>query len=707
MNTRSIRMAIALCVLVAMMLATAATSQAATGTSTINYGPYTIPAGNGDPHGHHAGMGMIANQLTMNVQRPCSGAACTLTGMKATMVYADGTTANWNTETMLHHMVLLASGSGRTDLMCPAGFGGVSGSQFTERIFASGNERTPVDFTGSNLGVKLGSTDQLHLVADLMNIKTSPQTVYIQIEYKWATGADDTSRTGVRPVWLDVDGCGDSEFNAPFGLSDTSLDVTAPISGAMVGAAGHLHDHSLNLQVENLNRGGDLCVSKPGFGESPDFIDTSLPTGRKRISSMTPCYGSPLGAAAGWMTQGDTLRLHARYYAGPEHSHAVEGAMGIALAYVNPNVAPPSTSGLPTVSIASPTDNSTGTSNNVTASFTTSGATSVTCQINRAAAVPCTSPVSIAGLLGTANVADGAYTLQVTATNAAGKRSTTTSFAVDTKAPVIAMPEPTEGAVVTTADSEVHLLISDANVFTANCSLDGAPATDCTVSDGHGHIPLTGLADGSHTFTVSATDILGWSSTYARTFTVNTSPPADTQAPVVAISSPQSGSTIGTSSTTVNFTATDNVAVTGTTCQLDGGAVSACASGQAYSGLANGTHTIAVSAVDAAGNSANASTTFTVNVVPPDTTAPIVTITSPTSGQSISSSSVSVVFSATDNVGVTGRTCQLSGPTTSAQSACTSPKTYSGLKRGTYTVTVRATDAAGNVGVATRSFRRR
>ena len=248
---------------------------------------------------------------------------------------------------------------------------------------------------------------------------------------------------------------------------------------------------------------------------------------------MTPCYGSPLGSAAGWMTQGDTLRLHARYYAGPEHSHAVEGAMGIALAYVNPTQTPPSTSGLPAVSITSPADNSTGTGNSVTAAFTASGATGVTCQINRSAPVPCTSPVDIAGLLGTATVADGAYTLQVAATNAAGKRSKTVSFAVDTKAPVISIPDPAEGAVVASADSELHLMISDANVFSANCSLDGAPSTDCTVADGHGHVPLTGLADGTHTFTVSATDNLGWSSTYVRTFTVDTSPPADTQAPVV------------------------------------------------------------------------------------------------------------------------------------------------------------------------------
>ncbi|MBI5310472.1 MAG: hypothetical protein HZB14_05535 [Actinobacteria bacterium] len=610
MKTRFKRVAAAVLFAACALLAVAGTAAAATGTTTINYGPYTIPAGNGDPHGHD-GMGMIENQLTMNVQRPCSGSACTVTGMKANLVYSGGATANWNTEVMLHHMVLLASGTGHTDSMCPAGFGGVSGSQFTERIFASGNERTPVDFTGSNYGVKLGASDQLHLVVDLMNIKTTTQTVYVQVEYKWATGSDNTARTGVRPVWMDVDGCGDSQYNAPFGLSDQTYDATAPVTGALVGAAGHLHDHSLNLQVENVNRGGDLCVSLPGFGESAGFIDTSLPTGRKRISSMSACAGSP----AGWMTQGDTLRMHARYYAGPEHSHAVEGAMGIMLGYVDTTRTPPSTGSLPSVSIASPADDSTGTANAVDVAFSTTGATSVTCKVNRLAAVPCTSPVSVASLLGTATVADGAYTVQVAASNAAGTRSRTVSFAVDTAAPAISIPDPAEGQVLTSSSTSLHLLIADANVFTANCSLDGAPATDCTVTDGHGHIPLSGLATGTHTFTVNATDSLGHSSSLVRT--------------------------------------------------------------------------------------------FSVSAPPTDTTAPVVTITSPAAGASFSSSSVTVRFTATDNVGVTGTTCQLAGPVSSAEAPCTSPKSYTGLARGSYTVTVRARDAAGNVGLATRSFRRR
>lgn len=605
MTTRVLRTSVALCVTLAAMLAAVASAHAATGTTTITYGPYNIPAGNGDPHSHD-GAGMIANQLSLNVARPFSGQAGTITGMKANLVYANGSNANYHTNVMLHHMVLLASGSGHVDATCPAGFAGVPGSQYTERIFAAGNERTPVDFSGTNYGVKLGSSDQLHLVADLMNFATSPQTVYITIEYKWATGADGTARKGVKPVWLDVDGCGDSEYSAPFGLSDQTYDWSSPVTGALIGAAGHLHDHSLNLQVQNVSRGGDLCVSLSGFGETAEYVDT---TGRKRISSMTSCYGSPPGSAAGWVSQGDTLRMHSRYYAGPEHAHATEGAMGIMLAYFDTTLTPPSTSGLPSVSISSPADNNVSTNNNPNLAFTTSGATSVTCKVNRAAPVACSSPVSVASLLGTPTVADGAYTIQVAASNATGARSTSVSFAVDTKAPVITIEAPAEGQVLTAPDVALVAHISDANPYTSLCSIDGGLASDCAPMHGHVERTYSGLTEGAHYITISAVDALGQSSTAVRNFTIDL-PNQDTVAPVVTITSPTQNQTIRTSSVTVRFTATDNVGVVGTTCRLDSGPEVACTSPFTFTNVSRGTHTITVRATDAAGNVGVATRTF-------------------------------------------------------------------------------------------------
>lgn len=681
MTTRSTRLLLLIGAFCVLMLAVAATSHAALGTTTINYGPYTIPAGSGDPHGHHEDMGMITNQLSLNVQRPCSGSACTITGMKANLVYADGTTVNWNTEAMLHHMVLMASGSGRQDAMCPSGYGGVSGSGALERIFAAGNERTPIDFTGAAYGEKLAAADQLHLVVDLMNIKTSAQTVYVQLEYKYATGTDHTARKDVRPVWLDVDGCGDSEFNAPFGLSDQTLTVSSPVTGALIGAAGHQHDHSANMQVENVNRNTDLCVSLPGFGETAGYIDTS---GRKRISSMSTCLGSPAGTAAGFLTAGDLLRLHARYYAGPEHSHATEGAMGIVLGYVDTTVTPPSAAAAPAVSISSPADNSEGTSQSVSVAFaTTNSPTSVTCKLDRGTPAACVSPVAYTALT------EGAHTVQVAATNASGTRSKTVTFSIDKTAPVITIAEPTEGQVLTASATTVHLMISDAHPYTATCSLDGSPSTVCTPVDGHGHIELSGLANGSHTYSVTATDSMGFSSSALRNFSVNA---ASVPAPTVNISSPADNAYVNVTSASVAFTTTNSPA--SVTCKLDAGAPAACASPVAYSGLAQGVHTVIVTATNSGGSASDA-VTFRV-----DSIAPTVTITSPTSGQRVRSRTVSIVFSVSD-ASPTTTTCRLNS---GATSACTSPKTYTGLANGSYTVTIVATDAAGNVRTATRSF---
>ena len=53
------------------------------------------------------------------------------------------------------------------------------------------------------------------------------------------------------------------------------------------------------------------------------------------------------------------------------------------------------------------------------------------------------------------------------------------------------------------------------------CSLDGAAATPCSSP----YVPPTALADGSHTFTVTATDVTGRSGTATATFKVDTKAP--------------------------------------------------------------------------------------------------------------------------------------------------------------------------------------
>ena len=111
-------------------------------------------------------------------------------------------------------------------------------------------------------------------------------------------------------------------------------------------------------------------------------------------------------------------------------------------------------------------------------------------------------------------------------------------------------------------------------------------------------------------------------------------------------------------------------------CQLDGGGFSACTTPKSYSGLADGSHTFQVRATDPAGNTDPTPATFTWTI---DTGAPQTTINSGPPDPS-TNATATFAFSA----GEPGSTfaCQLDG---GGYSACTTPKSYSGLADGSHT----------------------
>lgn len=304
------------------VLVPAGVANATITTTTIEYGPYTIPAGSGDPHDHDT-MGQIENKIVNNVSKPCT--SCTLVGVTPDLVYTNGSKANLDTGPMLHHAMFAASGGGKADATCAGKGPGLLG----ERFFASGNERTAVDLTSLSYGYKIGSSETWNLVIDLMNWETTSKTVKLKMTYKYATGSDHTSREGVRPVWLDLDQCSlDSEVSVPIGESDSHYDWKASFAGKLIAAAGHIHDHGVNVELTNESTGGTLlCNSVAGYGgegyETPD--------GRKHISSMSVCTGNPIST----ISKNQTLRLHAIYNV-PEGHHEIDDAMGIMIAYIDP-----------------------------------------------------------------------------------------------------------------------------------------------------------------------------------------------------------------------------------------------------------------------------------------------------------------------------------------------------------------------------------
>ncbi|RXK58127.1 hypothetical protein ESA94_19135 [Lacibacter luteus] len=178
----------------------------------------------------------------------------------------------------------------------------------------------------------------------------------------------------------------------------------------------------------------------------------------------------------------------------------------------------------------------------------------------------------------------------------------------------------------------------------------------------------------------------------------------DATPPVISITSPSAGATVsGTVDVTVN--ATDNVGVTMVSLTVDNVSVSSSTSAPFTmswnsASVTNGTHTLKVTAKDAAGNIS--SNTIQVNVstvTNTDVINPVVSITSPANDASVTGT-VNITATATDNKAVSTVRYSIDG--TVVGSSTTAPYNFSwntsSVVAGIHTITVTAVDAAGNTG---------
>ncbi|MBJ6727573.1 DUF4082 domain-containing protein [Geomesophilobacter sediminis] len=174
-------------------------------------------------------------------------------------------------------------------------------------------------------------------------------------------------------------------------------------------------------------------------------------------------------------------------------------------------------------------------------------------------------------------------------------------------------------------------------------------------------------------------------------------------APTVSITAPANGATAtGTMSVTAN--ATDNIGVTKVEFYVNGTlAATDTATPYLYSwntsNLAAGTYTLTAKAYDAAGN-VGTSSAVSVSVVK-DTTAPTVSLSAPASGATLTGTTT-LSATASDNIGVTKVEFYANGALLGATNVA--PYSYSWntstVANGSYTLTAKAYDAAGNVGTS-------
>ena len=313
-----------------------------------------------------------------------------------------------------------------------------------------------------------------------------------------------------------------------------------------------------------------------------------------------------------------------------------------------------------------------------------------------------TSSWSIANI----QLSGGDNVLTVTAEDAAGNQSTDTLTAVftplDTTKPVVSITAPTSGSTYTTNSSSINLSGSASdNVGVSqvvwNNDRGGSDITSGTTSWA---ITDADLAEGDNLITVTAEDDAG--NQFNDTLTVTFTPP-DTINPLVSITSPTYESTYTVSISSVNLSgaASDNVSVSQIKWSNLKGGKGIAKGTTSWSipsvQLAEGDNALTITATDAAGNQFN--DTITVNYSPLDTTAPLVTIKSPTTRSKFrtNNSSINLSGSASDNVGVSqvnwinsqGGNGTASG--TSSWSVSTIP-----LLGGENILTITAKDATGN-----------
>jgi hypothetical protein len=320
----------------------------------------------------------------------------------------------------------------------------------------------------------------------------------------------------------------------------------------------------------------------------------------------------------------------------------------------------------PTTTITSKPDNPTN-DKSPSFAFTASEPSTFQCKVDGGAFSGCTSPQNYG------NLAGGAHTFAIKATDLAGNTGAEASYAwtIDTVNPIVTI---TNKPASPSNNASPSFAFTATEQSTFQCKLDAAAVSACTSPKSYGS-----LADGAHTFTVRATDKAG-----------NTGPDAsytwtiDTAAPTVTITDKPSNPS-NMSFPTFTFTASE----TGSTlaCRLDGAAFAACTSPKSYANLGEVAHTFVVRATDAAGNT-GPDLTYTWTI---DTTPPIASITTqPTNPSSVKSPTFAFASNEAGTV-----ECKLDA---AAFAACVSPKGYTNLGDGSHTFTVRPIDAAGNVG---------
>ena len=305
------------------------------------------------------------------------------------------------------------------------------------------------------------------------------------------------------------------------------------------------------------------------------------------------------------------------------------------------------------------------------------------CALDGAAFAACPEPVQYTLLL------SGSHTLLVRAVDLAqnadaSPASYTWTVTADTTPPETTIHS--KPPATTSLTDAIFSFSSNEGGSTFECSLDNAPFEACEA-------PAEYTVEiGQHTFRVRATDVEGnvdqTPASYTWTVELDTTPPDTT---IV------SGPPASTPDNFASFVLSSNEPDVTFECALDGDAFEECLSPAQFIELLPGEHTLAVRALDLAGN-VDATPASHTWLVQGDPNGPNTTIMT---GPAATTTNLFATFTFAATIPNSDFECQLDG---GPWESCSSPEEYSELLPGAHVLLVRAIDQAGNVEVEPASY---
>ena len=458
------------------------------------------------------------------------------------------------------------------------------------------------------------------------------------------------------------------------GISSCSSPVVVTLEGAAqvvtgsaVDNAGNSASTSVTVNLDKTNPVVNFSSHADGYVSTEADILVTGHTVDANVITAATLNGSTITLDSGGnfnqvvtLSEGvNTLSLAATDIAGNI------GVNTISITYESlfPETTPPTVS-----ETISPLSNASGwNSSDVTVSFS--------CSDMDSGVSSCSSPVVVTSE-GAAQAVTGSAV-----DNAGNTASTSVTVNLDKTNPVVNFSSHADGYVSTEADILVTGHTVDANVITA-ATLNGSTIT---LDSGGNFNQVVTLSEGVNTLSLAATDIAGNIGVNTISITYDLPTPDTTPPSVSATISPLSNASGWNSSdVTVSFSCSD----------MDSG-VSSCSSPVVVT-LEGAAQVVTGSAVDNAGNSA--STSVTVNL---DKTNPVVNFSSHADGYVSTEADILVTGHTVDANVITAAT--LNGSTITLDSGGNFNQVVT-LSEGVNTLSLAATDIAGNIGVNTISI---